>query len=686
MPKTYGWIGKILRVDLTIAARETLNTARYTDRFIGGRGLAAKTYWDEVPADCGAFDPENKLIFMTGPLTGTTAPSSGRAHLAFKSPKAYTNESYAHSHAGGHWGPELKFAGFDGVIVEGKAQEPVYLWINDGHVKIRDAQSLWGLDTFATQKEIERRHGSKTRSLVIGVAGERLSRNAVILTDTDSAFGDGGPGGVMGSKNLKAIAVRGTGAIPVADPSRLLDATYRISRLITRREGEEEPAYFQRGMGGWAGTKLEEEAIRGDIEIGTAACFACPIACRRSVKFKDGSIPPGTVQCAAMDAYCGPEQRYYGGKYWGRVSFKATQLMNMYGIGAREVQWADASAVDRGGLNWIVDCYQNGVLTEENTDLPLGKFGSEDFIEKYLWKLAYREGVGDVLAEGIPRAAQYIKNHPGEFHLNPEKAARAYEIYQKATDPSMGCYYSRGGRFGGYSMHRWGAIEYPKGVLIHSPVCQIMHATDVRDAGTQHEYTIQMLCQYRPEIPAGSDAWREALETFSEKWFGSRYALQAYSYEHKPEIAIFSQHLAMEKENLILCDWIFPITYSIYTPDHLGDRELSAPSDLFAAVTGIERTRDEMWLASERCWNLERAIACREGRRREDDWLLPGYFDLIDQLGHTIDRQAFSGAMDRYYQLRGWDLETGVPTRAKLEGLDLKDVADELERLGVLPV
>ena len=302
MSKTYGWIGKILRVDLTIGTRETLNTAQYTARFIGGRGLAAKIYWDEVPADCGAFDPENKLIFMTGPLTGTAAPSSGRAHLAFKSPKTYTNESYAHSHAGGHWGPELKFAGFDGVIVEGKAQDPVYLWINDGRVELRDAQSLWGLDTFATQKEIERRHGSKTRSLVIGVAGERLSRNAVILTDTDSAFGDGGPGGVMGSKNLKAIAVRGTGTIPVADPSRLLDATYRIFRLITRREGEEEPAYFQRGMGGWAGTKLEEEVVRGDVEIGTAACFMCPIACRRSVKLKDGSIPPGTVQCAAMDA------------------------------------------------------------------------------------------------------------------------------------------------------------------------------------------------------------------------------------------------------------------------------------------------------------------------------------------------------------------------------------------------
>jgi aldehyde:ferredoxin oxidoreductase len=439
-------------------------------------------------------------------------------------------------------------------------------------------------------------------------------------------------------------------------------------------------------MGGWAGTQLEEEALKGDVEIGIAACFMCPVACRRTVKLKDESIPAGSMQCAGLAAYWDPEQRYYRRKkIWGRASVKASQLTNMYGIGAREVQWGEASVVDRGGLNWIVDCYQNGVLTEENTVLPLSEFGSEEFIEQYLKKLAYREGIGDILAEGIPRAAEYIRDHPEEFNLTPEKAARAYELYEKATDPRVGGYYGRAGRFGGYTLHRWGAIEYPHGILIHSPVCQIFNAVDVRDAQTQHDYTIHILCEGHAGIPVGSDTWRRALETFSEKWFGSQRALQAYSYDHKPEIAIFSQHLAMERENLILCDWIFPLTYSSYTPDLMGDPELTAPSELFSAVTGMDKPRDEMWRIAERCWNLERAIACREGRRREDDWLLPGYFDLVDQLGHTIDRDEFRKAMDRYYRLRGWDLETGVPTRAKLEELDLGDVADELERSGVLP-
>jgi aldehyde:ferredoxin oxidoreductase len=683
--KIYGWVGKILRVNLTSGKTEEVETAQYTEKFIGGRGLASKIYWDEVPPECGAFDPENKLIFMTGPITGSVAPTAGRVKLTFKSPKTYPNESYAHSSAGGHWGPELKFAGFDGVIIEGKAQEPVYLWINDGHAEILDAKSLWGLDTFTTQKEIENRHGSQARSFVIGISGERLSRNAVILTDTDSAFGDAGPGGVMGSKNLKAIAVRGTGTIEVARSKELLDKSYSLVRLITWKEGEEKGPSAFRGMGGWSGTELEEEALKGNVELGFASCFMCPVACRRSVKFKDGSIPPGTAQCAAMDTYGFLAQKYYGGKPWGRRAFRAFQLVNMYGIGAREVMWRDASNEDRGGLSWVEDCYENGILTEENTGLPFSDFGSEEFIETYLKKLAYREGIGDILAEGIPRAAEYIKNHPDEFNLTAEKAAQAYALYEKATDPKMGCYYSRGGQFGGYTMHRWGAIEYPDAVFVHSPVIQICHAVDVRDAGTQHDYSIHMLGQAVTGFHPGSDVWREALETFAEKWFGNKRALQAYSYDYKPEIAIFAQHLAMEKELLVLCDWIFSLIYSPYTPDYLGDRELTAPSELFSLATGIDKTRDEMWLVAERCWNLERAINCREGRRRKDDWLLPGYFDQIDPLGHTINRDEFSQAMDRYYQLRGWDLETGVPSRAKLEELDLSGVADELERSGILP-
>ena len=685
MSEIFGYTGTILRVNLTAGSTGEVDTARYADKYIGGRGLASRIYWDEVSPECGAFDPENKLIFMTGPISGTTAPTAGRVVLAFKSPKTYPMESYAHSGAGGHWGPELKFAGFDGLIVEGKAREPVYLWISDGRAEILDATDVWGLDTFATQKEMEKRHGSKSRSFVIGVAGEKLGRNAVILTDTDSAFGDAGPGGVMGSKNLKAIVVRGTGAVEVARPKELLRKSLELNRLITRKEGEEELPSAFRAMGGWSGTGLAEEAERGDVELGFASCYMCPVACRRTVKFKDDSLPPGTVQCAAMDTYGFLAQRYYGGKLWGRRSFKIIQLVNMYGIGAREVMWRDASNEDRGGLNWVEDCHQNGILTEENTGLPFGKFGSEEFMEEYLRKVAYREGIGDLLAEGIPRAAEYIKNHPAEFNLAPQIAARAYALYERASDPKMGCYYSRGGRFGGYTMHRWGAIEYPEGIFIHSPVIQICHAVDVRDAGTQHDYALHILGQAVAGLRPGSDDWRRALETFAEKWFGAKDALQAYSYEHKPEIAILSQHLAMEKESLVLCDWIFSLVYSPYTPDYLGDRELTAPSELYSAATGVDRTRDEMWVAAERCWNLERAINCREGRRRADDWLLPGYFDQVDEFDHTIDRSEFKGAMDRYYQLRGWDPETGVPTRAKLEWLDLSDVADELEGLETLP-
>ena len=680
-----GWVGKILRVNLTTGATEVVETARYTHQYIGGRGMASRIYWEEVPPDCRAFDPENKLIFTTGPLTGTPAPSAGRTNMAFKSPKTYSIESYAHSHAGGHWGPELKYAGFDGLIVEGQAKQPVYIWIDNGRAEILDAKHLWGRDTFATQQELARTHGPRIRSFVIGIAGEKLHRNAVILTDTDSAFGDSGPGGVMGSKNLKAIAVRGEGRIGIARPRELLETSYELFRLITRKEGEPEPPHPWRRMGGWAGTKMEEEQQRGEAELGLAACFGCPVACRRTVKLRDQSMPAGALQCSAMQSYEELEKRYYGGKTWGRTTFRASQLANMYGIGSRELLWNEATREDRGGLNWVEDCYQNGVLTEENTGLALGKMGSQEFIEEYMRKLAYREGIGDILAEGIPRAAEYIRDHPDEFNLTPQKAAQAYALYEKATDPRMGGYFGRAGRFGGYTLHRWGASEYPLGLRIHSPVCQIFTAVDPRDAQTQHDYSIHMVAEGHSWMPPGSDVWRNTLENFAEKWFGSKQAFEASTYDYKPEIAIFAQHLNLEKENLILCDWIFPVTYSRYTSDYLGDRELTGPSKLFSAVTGINKSRDEMWAIAERCWNLERAISCREGRRRQDDWLLPGYFDLIDQQGHTIDREEFRRAMDRYYQLRGWDAETGVPTRIKLEELGLVDAADDLAAAGALP-
>ena len=200
-------------MDLTTRKVSESSTFDYVPKFLGGRGLGAKICWDEVPPEVGAFDPENRLVFATGPLQGTLAPTSGRFTVVGKSPQSTPVESFTRSGVGGHFAPELKWAGYDAVIIQGKASQPVYLWISDQKAQILDAKDLWGLDTYQTQQALWKIHGNKTRVMVIGKAGENQSRIACILTDTGDASGQGGFGGVMGSKNLKAIAVRGTGSV-----------------------------------------------------------------------------------------------------------------------------------------------------------------------------------------------------------------------------------------------------------------------------------------------------------------------------------------------------------------------------------------------------------------------------------------------------------------------------------------
>ncbi|HIC89254.1 MAG TPA: hypothetical protein EYP04_07600, partial [Anaerolineae bacterium] len=217
-PKSCGWVGKILWVNLSDRTVRTLDTMDYGPQYIGGRGIAARIAWDSLPRGVGAFDPENLLMIFTGPLTGTTAPFSGRTAICGLSPQGWPHEWFSRSNLGAHWGPSLKYAGYDGLVIEGKADRPTTLWIEDGQVRFLDAGHLWGKGTMETQKILLSELGAGVRVLTIGQAGEKLSRIATISTETGSAAGQGGYGAVMGSKKLKAIAVRGSGPVYVAQP------------------------------------------------------------------------------------------------------------------------------------------------------------------------------------------------------------------------------------------------------------------------------------------------------------------------------------------------------------------------------------------------------------------------------------------------------------------------------------
>jgi aldehyde:ferredoxin oxidoreductase len=229
MGPLFGWAGNILKVDLSTATIQTIDTERYVPKYLGGKGLIHRIAWDEIPRGTGAFDPDNRLILAVGPLTGTPAPTSGRAEIGGVAPQS-NPEMYSHSGIGGRIGAELKYAGFDAIIIHGKASNPCYLWINDGICEIKDASQLWGLSTYSTQLELQNIHGKNITSLTIGPAGEHESRIAVLITGSHNAAGQGGFGGVAGSKNLKAISIKGSKNVRIACPDKLLGIRRNISK------------------------------------------------------------------------------------------------------------------------------------------------------------------------------------------------------------------------------------------------------------------------------------------------------------------------------------------------------------------------------------------------------------------------------------------------------------------------
>lgn len=673
--KTYGWVGKILRVDLTQGRTYVIPTSDYVPKFLGGRGLGAKICWDEVPPEVGAFDPDNRLIFATGPLQGTLAPTSGRFMVMGKAPQTAPVESYCRSGVGGHWAPELKWAGYDAIIVGGKSPKPAYLWINDGEVEILDATRLWGLDTYRTQEEIWGIHGQNTRVMTIGVAGERRSRIAIILTDTGDASGQCGFGGVMGSKNLKAIAVRGAGHVRVARPKQLMEIINYVNGLFSRKSAHgnpfrpEDPKFKYNIWGGGYGRGSLGEApgelsdLLNDPSSGYSrvldGCFACPVICRAHVKGPD--ITGGVAFCA--QAYMYMESTVYNHeKGYSKVTWQAAKMADLYGINAYDVM-----AI----IPWLYDCYRDGLLTEEDTGLPLEEIGSQRFVSELLRKIAYREAFGDLLAEGCQRAAMKIGGGAGK---------------------RMQMYYTRAGRFGGYREH-WGYLGgFPTGYALS--YLALLWAMDNRDVFTSHNLMAQL---WGAAFTIGQDARTAVPEDLTpilkpvmKYGYGSEKAAEfvtedgtGLNWEWAAQVVKRHQERSILKDSYIVCDIPFPFIFNPNSEDHVGDTSIE--SRLYSAVTGLDMSEEESYRKADMLCSLERAIACRDGRSRQDDILFEIYHERLDAAGRRYNREDLERSKDELYLLRGWDVVTGIPTRRTLEQTDLMEVADELEKRGILP-
>lgn len=396
----FGYAGKILKIDLSDGKTTQLSTSDYADRFLGGRGIAAKIYWDMVSSQTKAFDPENCLVYMTGPLAGFTRLAGCRLQVCGKS-KAMEPESFSYANLGGSWGTWLKYAGFDGIAVQGKSDKPVYLFIHDGNIQIRDASSLWGKTTFEAYDILKADLGKEVKVLVIGPAGENLVSFATMLAD-EGTSGSSGFGSVMGSKMLKAIAVAGNSKPMAADPDRLRNLADRIHKLT---EG-----------------KWEDILPRIDYPTKLQACYGCVSGCSRQ-SYKDRSGKRFKFLCQATEFYQRRSEKYYDS--WTEVILLAIRLCDGYGLD---------TIVMEPMIEWLGKCYKEGLLRDEETDIPLSKIGSSEFIETLTRKISFREGFGDILSQGTIKTAESLGKRCQEL-ISYSIGTRANEC--KEYDPRL---------------------------------------------------------------------------------------------------------------------------------------------------------------------------------------------------------------------------------------------------------
>jgi aldehyde:ferredoxin oxidoreductase len=376
--KTYGWTGKLLRVELPSGRTETARTLDYGEDFAGGRALGSRIYYDEVAPTVGAFDPDNVLLIMPGPFGGTKVPGGSRWLITAKSPHLYPDQ-YAFGNGGGFLGAAVKHAGYDGLIVRGKAKKPSYILIENEKVELRDAQGLWGLTAHETMKKLKGAHGESARIVCNGPAGENLVRFAIAFTDQGGALSNG-MGSVLGSKNLKAIVVKGTNAVPVAYPEKIRELDKTIHFL---RKGLNESMYKM------------TPALKGIERVNRNPCYACPLGCGRATYRHTSGQLGVRKNCQSAYFYMGWDQMYNKGKAT-EVPFLATQLCNTFGLCTKEV----ANVID-----WLHNCFKKGMLTEDETGLPLSKIGSLEFIQALIDMIANKKGFGELLSQGTRRAS-----------------------------------------------------------------------------------------------------------------------------------------------------------------------------------------------------------------------------------------------------------------------------------------
>jgi len=590
-------------------------------RYLGGSGLAAQFLLRELAPGIDPLGPENKLVVMTGVPCGTPLSGANRYTAAAKSP---LTGGYGESEAGGWFGPELKAAGYDGIILEGQSAEPVYLGIKDGEAELRDASHLWGKPSLEVQQALEQEWKDKRiRVLQTGIAGENLVRYAALVNQCRHFHGRAGLGAVMGSKKFKAIAVRGKGKLEPVDRERSREVLnwfrenydrekdlmhqYGTSRVVPVLEkgGILPTRNFRQGSFERA-ADISGRRMAETILTDRGTCFACAVSCKREVAVEELGVIP---------EYGGPEYETIAanGSLCGIGNLKQIALANQL-LGQYVLDSISTGAV----IAFAMECFENGLLTKEDTDGIDLHFGQEEALIQMIHKIARREGIGDLLAEGVKRAAEKIGH-----------GAEKFAMHVKGQELPMHEPRGKKGLALAYATSPTGAdhMEAP-----HDPFYEGFH----------HE--------------PGPLSGLGLIEPIDALDLSARKAKYFY----------YCQRLWSLYNTVGMCDFVgVPI----------GSLAMDQLVKYVNACAGWDMSLWEMLKAGERADTMMRLFNYREGFTKEDDTLPDRLFEGLENgalEGERIDREEFATALKIYYGLMGWDPETGAPTPAKLVELDLE--------------
>ncbi len=616
---SHGYTGKILRADLSSGKMRTEEFPEsFYRQYFGGAGFIGYFLLKEVAKGVDPLSPDNKVIFAAGPVAGVPVGGSGRHAVGGKSP---LTGGYGEADSGGYWGAELKMAGFDAIIVEGKAEKPIYLFVQDGKAELKDARHLWGMKALECQNAIRDELGDQQiKVALIGPAGENLVRFACVMNDLDAAAGRTGMGAVMGSKNLKAIACRGHQPVSLADKKAVHDiGRWIVEKTATTLKGWREygTAGVLDGLNGLGGLptrnfqvghidgadRINGQALRDTIFVKNRSCFACPVHCKREVEVKEPYVVdpryggPEYETLASLGSDCGITDL--------PVIAKGNELVNAYGLDSISCGAAIAFAME---------CFENGLLKASDTGGMDLHFGNTESMLKLIELIAQREGIGDMLAEGVARAAKKIGPAAGEFALNVK--GQELPMHDPRLKHALGI---------GYIMSPTGADH-----------CHNLHDTAYASATPSFE-VMRTLGAIEPLPITDLSAAKMQMLIYSTIW---RHFLNCAT--------------------------------SCFFVIDLGFLGFDKYAQLVSAVTGWDTTVFELMKVGERACNLARVFNLREGFSVQDDKMPQRFFTSQASgplQGVKLDPVSFQQAQQAYYDIMSWP--NGVPSKGKLGELGI---------------